>query len=597
MTRTVLLLMAAAMASVAGAAPVNDAAETELNTLAGRVSGFKVLALPRTGELVLKAEQALTIERLRGVVLDDAPPELGPLAEPYDPRMTDDFAPGQAPYCARDIQPFRFKYFNCEFNYGGWHNFAMQDYAATHGFNIMYPYVRKPSERSRLPAGTKWLKWGGSVNWDEWLPKHGIAAGRYDLLADRDPVADLVQEKFLGEDNPAEWDVLMIDMEHGLLPPDRLRQQEWYPKDAAEADRQAFERKYYHGYALTYTAPMAAAKKLGYKNLSVYGWEPFLRQWWGLDKLNFTPQTYWQWNAFGREIYQDPATDILNPSLYVFYWSAQNVASTICNLDYNRTLVNTMPTRKPIRPYYWTLLHGGDANVHWWSNQPVPNEEARAWTFFCLMSGTDGFDLWNWSGTGSHHLPRPFKVKEKDEWTFSDIGVKDSFACRAEGAAETQPPMQFARYDFIHVTGVDDATGLVRFQKVDRYNWNAKYGLTPDQPVYAMKGDELTPHLRAESEPVAGVVEGMALAKPLEYVLSHGEVREDVSSLDQFLQTLPIVRHVQLGELHVLATYDPQVVHGQPAREITLDDFASQKGRTLRLPADAEVRVFVLRDA
>lgn len=582
-------------ASVAFGAPSAEEAVRELHTLATKV-GFKAVTLPATGELSLKPEQSLTADRLRGVKLDDNPPQLGALAEPYDPRMTDDFAPGQAPYWARDIAPFRFKYFNCEFNYGGWHNFAMHEYAATHGFNILSPYVRKLSQRSRMPAGTQWLKWGGFINWDEWLPKHGIAAGRYDLLADRDPVAELVQEKFMGDANPAEWDCLMIDMEHGYLKPENLRQQAWYPKDAPDAEKQAFERKYYHGYALTYTAPMAAAKQLGYKNLSVYGWEPFLRQWYGLDKLNFTPQTYWQWNTFGREIYESPATDLLNPSLYVYYWCAQNVASTICNLDYNRALVDTMPRRKPIRPYYWTLLHGGDGNYHWWSNQPVPNEEARAWTLFCLMSGTDGFDLWNWSGTGSHHVPRPFSTKEKDQVKYSDIGIKDAFTCRAEGTGADQPAMQFNRYDFIHVVGADDATGMVRFQKIDRYNWGAKYGLTEGQPVYAMKGEDLTPHLRAESEPVAGVVEGMALAKGLEYILSHGEVKEDVSSLDQFLKTLPIVRRVQLGKVHVVATYDPQVVHGKEAREVVLNDFAGHQGLTVRLPADAETRVFVLRE-
>lgn len=594
--RSVLGLLLLVTASVAGAAPSVEQANRELQALARAVPGFRTVALPRSGELRLRADQALTVERLRGVKLDPAPPQLGPLAEPYDPRMTDDFAPGQAPYCARDIQPFRFRYFNCEFNYGGWHNMAMQEYAATHGFNIMYPYVRLVSQRGRLPAGTKWLRWGGFVNWDEWLPKHGLAAGRWDLLVDRDVVAELAQEKFLGTEDPALWDYLMIDIEHGYHSPDNLRKQEWYPQQASDAEKQAFEAKYYRGYALTFTSVMAAAKRLGYKNLSVYGWEPFLRQWWGLDKLNFTPETYWQWTTFGREIYRSPATDILNPSLYVYYWNPQNVASTLCNLDYNRQLIATMPARKPLRPYYWTLLHGGDGTYHWWSNQPVPNEEARAWTFFCLMSGADGFDLWNWSGTGSHHLPRPFSYKEKDEVKYSDIGVKDSFACRAVGVAADQPAMQFARYDFIHVVGVDEATGIVRFQKVDRYNWGAKYGLTEGQPVYAMGGDELKPFLRPESEPVAGVVEGMALAKPLEYLLSQGEVKVDVSSLDQFLQTLPLVRRVQLGKLHVVATYDPQVVHGKEPREIVLADFAGHRGLTLKLPADAEVRVFVLRE-
>jgi len=590
------LALLAIAAACALCAPDMRQAELELQTLAQKVPAFQVIALPDGGELALRPDQSLTIESLRDIPLDDDPPQLGPLAEPYDPNQTDDFAEGRAPYVARDIAPFRFEHFNCEFNYGGWHNMAMHDYAATHGFNIIYPYVRKPSQRSRMPEGTKWLRWGGFINWDEWMPKHGIAAGRYDLLADRDLVAELAAEKFVSDADAADWDYLMIDMEHGLLRPEDLRNQDWYPKDADDQARQAFEHKYYHGYALTYAAPMAAAKQLGYRNLSVYGWEPFLRQWWGLDKLSFSPETYWQWTSFGKEIYQSPATDILNPSLYVYYWSPQNVASTICNLDYNRDLVQTMPERKPIHQYYWTLLHGGDANYHWWKDQPVTNEEARAWTLLCLMSGTDGFDLWNWSGTGSHHTPRAFKYKDGEDWKYSDIGIKDSFACRAEGVAVDQAPMQFQRYDFIHVVGADDATGIVRFQKIDRYNYGAKYGITPEAPVYAMPGAELTPHLRPESEPVAGVIEGMALARPLEYILSQGEVKQDASSLRQFLETLPILRRVQLGSIHVIATYDPQVVHGKEPREITLTDFAGHKGLTLKLPADEQTRVFVLRE-
>jgi hypothetical protein len=585
------LLLLALLTALTLAGP----ADSELAALGAKVPHFQVIALPAAGELNLTAAQSLTIDDLRGVMLDDDPPRLGALAEPYDPRQTDDFAPGAAPYCARDIAPFRFRYFHCELNYGGWHNLAMQEYGATHGFDIVFPYVRKASQRSRLPPGTGWLKWGGFVDWDAWLPKHGLPAGRWDLLGDRDLVGELAESKFLGQDDPADFSNLMIDMEHAALSPEQLRKQEWYPKAAGEAERAAFEQRYYHGYALTFVAPMAAAKRLGYKNLSVYGWEPFARQWWGLDTLHFAPETYWQWQRFGREIYQSDATDILNPSLYVFYWSPQNVASTICNLDYNRALAATMPQRKPLRPYYWTLLHGGDADRHWWTEQPVPNEDARAWTFFCLMSGADGFDLWNWSGTGNHHRPRPFRTKEKDHWVGNDLGLKDGFICRAEGAPADAAPTRFERYDFIHVLSAEDGAP-VRFQKIDRDNWRGKYGLTPDAPVYAMPPAELTPHLRVESEPVAGVIEGMALAKPLEYLLSHGEVEEDVSSLAQFLQALPIVRRVRLGRISLLATYDPGVVHGGAGRTIVLKDFAGKAGVSVSLPADRQVRVFVVRE-
>ena len=68
-------------------------------------------------------------------------------------------------------------------------------------------------------------------------------------------------------------------------------------------------------------------------------------------------------------------------------------------------------------------------------------------------------------------------------------------------------------------------------------------------------------HLRAKSEPVAAMIEGMALVKPLEYTLRHGEVKIDIPARRQFKQTLPIVRRVKHGPVHIVMTYDPQVVH------------------------------------
>ncbi len=239
-------------------AEADEAVEAELRVLAAKVPTFEVLRLPAaSGELVLTAEQSLTIEHLRDVDLDDDPPVLLPPASPYDPRMTDAYPPGKAPYVARGIRPFRLRHFDCEFNYGGWHNFAMADYAAAHGFNIIYPYTRKIAEGTHLPKDTKWLGWGGFINWHQWFGKHKLPNGRYDLLMDLDLVQIHTREGcFDRPENPETLkqcgDYLMIDMEHPALSPDKLRQQTWYPQDASEAKRAAFEKRYYDGYAQTY---------------------------------------------------------------------------------------------------------------------------------------------------------------------------------------------------------------------------------------------------------------------------------------------------------------------------------------------------------
>ena len=108
--------------------------------------------------------------------------------------------------------------------------------------------------------------------------------------------------------------------------------------------------------------------------------------------------------------------------------------------------------------------------------------------------------------------------------------------------------------------------------------------------------EELKAHLRLKSEPVAAMIEGMALVKPLEFLLRYGEVKIDVSAREQFKKTLPIVRRVKLANVHVLITYDPQVVYGGDAREIVLENFDGHQGLTLKLSADSETRIFILKE-
>jgi len=574
-----------------------DPATDELAALAAKVPTFQMIPLKAgAGELTLTAVQSLTVESLRGVTLQDDPPALGELAKPYDPRMTDGFAPGEAPYVAPGIAPFRFRYFHCEFNYGGWHNFAMTGYAATHGFDILFPYTRKVPEGSHLPAGTQWLTWGGFVDWHTWFGKHDLADGRYDLLADLDVAQIHLDEKVFQRVDPPTTlkeagDLLMIDMEHPVLSPEKLRAQEWYPKDGDAAARQAFEERYYRGYAKTYTSAVEAARKSGWRNISIYGWQPYGRTWGGLEKPEIDPGEDHAWNAFGKRIYE--TVDIVNNSVYCFYWSPQNVAYVLAGIDSNLALINTMPERKPLRPYFWTLLHGGGGGWRWWKGQPLANEEQRAMTAMAFFTGIDGFDSWNWSGTGNHHAPPVLLGKDKDYFTSgADVMLKDGFELPPEG--EGTKPETFQRYDVLHVTAADPETGLVRFQKIRK---DVKgYGIGDDQPTFAMPAAELTPHLRIKSEPVAAMVEGMALAKPFEYILRHGEVKIDVPAREQFKQTLPIVRRVQLGRYHLLITYDPKVVYGGEPRSIVLPDFAGHQGLTLTLPADNQTRIFVLAE-
>ncbi len=91
------------------------------------------------------------------------------------------------------------------------------------------------------------------------------------------------------------------------------------------------------------------------------------------------------------------------------------------------------------------------------------------------------------------------------------------------------------------------------------------------------------------------MIEGMALVRPFEYILRHGEIKIDVSARQQFKQTLPIVRRVKYDRTHLIISYDPQVIYGGTPREILLADFDQRPGLTLRVPADDQVRIFAVR--
>lgn len=574
-----LVAIILAVTGVLVCAPAQDlpAADAEIATLAERVAGFAAVELPAAGEVTLDPEQALTIDRLRGVTIDDDPPVLGQPAEPYDPRMTDDWPPGEGPYVAREIAPFRFRYFNNEFSYGGRHNWAMTDYAAAHGFNVIYPYNHDPAAWTHMPAATRWLRWGGFVDWHTWMPEHGLTDGRWDQLVGLDLVDMLAGTESL-QLVPG-YDQLMIDMEHGVLSPEQLREQEWYPRAAPEAERAAFERAYYEGYVQTNIAPVEAARRNGWRDISIYGWQPFRRTYWGLEEVDLDPATDWAWNAFGRAIYE--AVDILNPSVYCFYWTPRNVAYTLANIDLNMRLVDTMPERKPVRPYYWTLLHGGGVGERWWSGQPLPDEDVRAMTALAFFAGVDGVVLWNWSGTGTHQRPQI---------------AAGNYVMVADGldfpAQDDVPALSLTRHQVLRIDEVAE-DGTVRFRVVDATRGDS--GVTDDQPVYALARADLEPHLRPQAAPVSAMIEGLALVRPLEYILRHGEVAIDVSAQEQFGSDLPIVRRVSLGPWQIVATYDPGVVPGGEARRVRLENFAGRPGLTLDLPADADTRIFVLR--
>jgi hypothetical protein len=168
--------------------------------------------------------------------------------------------------------------------------------------------------------------------------------------------------------------------------------------------------------------------------------------------------------------------------------------------------------------------------------------------------------------------------------------LKDvTFAATQEGGGTRT----FARYDAIYVDGVDSSAN-VRFQLIDKTNLT-DFGVGTAYPYYDSTVSALSAHLRAASEPLAAMFEGLGMAKLLEWNLRNGAQVVDFDPQQTFSQTLPIVRHIKNGDLHIVATYDPQVVYAQPARNVTINNFNGVTGLNLTFAADSQVRIYLIR--
>jgi hypothetical protein len=64
-----------------------------------------------------------------------------------------------------------------------------------------------------------------------------------------------------------------------------------------------------------------------------------------------------------------------------------------------------------------------------------------------------------------------------------------------------------------------------------------------------------------------------------------------------FAAKLPIVRRTKLHGVHIVISNSPAATYGDPQEELVLSAFDGRSGRTLRVPADAQTRIWVLADS
>ena len=471
-------------APAAADADPEEAVADLLADLAESVPGFHVVDLPRSGAVGLEMVDSLTVDDLRGVALDPDPPAIGEPETPLPANLTDGYEPGTGPYVADDIAPFDFDAFTNEFRFWGNHNGEITAYARAHGYDVIESFGIPPDAWSHLPEDTLW---GGKIQftWDAWMREHELDVRRYNQLPPRDDlIRMLIDEGRVW--GPGAKHVLMLDLEHPppldsaeALPANQFRSslqgQSWYPADAGEAERLAFEKAYYDGYVNTYLAMVEAARQMGWATVGIYTGNSTLQAiaptWWGLATATTdTDLMRWRWDAYNRELIE--GVDVLLPSVYAPYWSRSHVAYALANTDLNVQELHERGVDTPILPYFWIQAKAGGGGWRWWNRLTLPDEDLRAMTALSFFTGIDGTVNWAWSAT-SNFSRTWWEIKP-----LATVQAGQTLDLRSE-APERWPDATAQRYDALYVSDVDDNNN-VRMQAIKTDLASRNYGILPN---------------------------------------------------------------------------------------------------------------------
>ena len=584
--------------------------------------GVTVYTLPASPEtLVLARGESLTAESVRGQTLDPNPPSLqgDPWSEPENQVEVD---PANGPYRAKDIAPFRFRRFDNEFLSVAYYDNNMMEYATTHGFNVLWSDGSHPLDdwKAHAPSGTEFLSWYVMIHY--W--KAGLYPGlghstihQPDGTVRFDKVETLsidVKQHFL--DNAASilvgldaYDNIMLDVEYAALEPDQLAAQAWAP--TAPIEYAAFEAQYYQGYIKTHTGLIQAARELGGNGLSMYA-AP-MRSWFcGLQVVSvnplYSPEAIWE--RYGAAIAAE--VDILNPSVYLTLARPQTIPMVLGNLDRWAAVAGD----KPVRAYVDTHYYSGP----FFEKESAFVEEARALGVLPFFAGVDGLAWFGgMSSLGvstfdSAHEPPTLTVQ-------TDISGVDGETLFAALKADLHrmvvvakpfesDGVSFERYDALFIMRYDGGPDdLVHFR---RFCFEPDFTCGGDVSIKTVPAAVLQPNLRAASEGLSGLIEGLAMVKLLEHTLADGVISIDVPAHQQFVycgwtaipQVKPVTRRVSACGYEVVTSYDPQAVYKGYAdanpvadadvRWVTLEDFAGKPGQIVQIPTDAQLRIFVI---
>lgn len=578
MTGILLLLFAALVYAgcqkpVAADIPAEARAEVQRlqDVLGVSVTWYEAQA----GDHTVPAGSALTADKLTGKPLDENPPQLG--ERPVYPEIQQDLVE-QPTYQVPGLGNFRLKYFNNGMDFGRDHTWPMNDYSSTHGYNYVSLGGRDRKTVTYWPEGTQVCGGFG-------IGRHGMVKAlvgdgeRLDLLgalSDEVIIEGLIGGGFFKGFDPAKYDMTYLDLEEGCPPLERVRGLAFYPKEGTAAEKAAFEKRYYDGLAKILYCPVEAARKLGFKNLTIYGWNP---DWWESDG---DPEKDYYWQNVGKQIL--PHLDWVCCCNYYTQPTPAFVGARLLDVDSNLRFMETLPPaqRRPLRPFYSNqFIH----YVQWCYLAPATKEEMQATTALGAFTQYDGMILWcnavlQNDKSCNDNLPPPL---------FKDLKVefRDTYSATQEGGGTRT----FKRYELANIVAVEGEQ--VRFQYVDPVNWK-DHGLGDAYPYYTATAAELTAHLISPFECMQGLYEGLGMVKQVEWTVRHGEIVRDQDSKVVAQQVLPIARHIRAGDLHLVATYDPKVAFGGEPRAVVLRNFAGVEGLNLTFPAGGQTRIFLV---
>jgi hypothetical protein len=185
--------------------------------------------------------------------------------------------------------------------------------------------------------------------------------------------------------DPAGYDETYLDMEEGCPDLGTLRAKPYYPQGGTAEQKAAFEKKWYDGLAKILYCPIEAARQLGFKNITIYGWNP---DWWGSKG---DPAQDYYWLNIGQQIL--PHLDWVCTTEYYTQPTAANVGAGLSTTDSDLRYINTLPPeqRKPLRPFFSNQF------IYWYPwcyLAPVSNEEMAATTALQAFTQYDGYLLW-----------------------------------------------------------------------------------------------------------------------------------------------------------------------------------------------------------